>query len=80
MMKVDFGAVVYSSAVILLVCSVSLVSSAQVDLPAKTEDRVLSSGLLLDLFSLLKEDRVRPGNEQQGRCGVCSILESRNSF
>lgn len=51
MMKLDFGAGVYSSAVVLLVCSVSLVSSAQADLSAKTEERALSSGLLLDLFS-----------------------------
>lgn len=54
MMKLHFAIVVYSSTIILLVCSVSLVSSAQVDVSAKTaEDGVLSSGLLLDLFFFL---------------------------
>lgn len=78
MMKLHFARVMHSS---LLACSVSLVSSAQVDISAKTaEDGVLSSDLLLDLFFLLKEGRVRPRNGQQGRCGVCIILEHRNLF
>jgi len=55
MMKLHFAIVVYSSTVIILVCSVSLVSSAQVDVSAKTVgDGVLSSVLLLDLFSSFK--------------------------
>lgn len=80
-MKLHFVIVMYSSTIILFVCSVSLVSSTQVDISAKTaEDRVLSSGLLLDLFFLLKEGRARPRNGRQERCGVCIILEHRNLF
>lgn len=51
MVKLHVAIVLYSSTIILLVCSVSLVSSAQVDISAKTvEDGVLSSLLLVALF------------------------------
>lgn len=51
MMKLHFEIVLYSSTIILLVCSVSLVSLAQVDISAKTvEGGALSSLLLVALF------------------------------
>lgn len=78
-MKLHFVIVAHPITIILLVCSVALDSSAEVDVsPKVVGDGVLYSAFFW-IFCFLKEDQVRPRNGHEGRC-VCITLEHRSLF